>query len=82
MQVDKEKRSADYVEFTFQDQYLGRNDMWRLGKHLVGRCVYADQDISFVGTIAATIRNIYIDGKKVRATIIIMPNKDTWCIRR
>lgn len=39
--------------------------MWRLGQHLVGQCVYLDQDISFIGVIAAKISSIYIGGKKV-----------------
>lgn len=63
--VDPANYSADYVEFIFQDQYLGRSDMWRLGEHLVGQCVYTDQDVAFVGGIAAKIQTIYVDGKKV-----------------
>ncbi|KAH8829331.1 hypothetical protein DL96DRAFT_1814564 [Flagelloscypha sp. PMI_526] len=35
--VDKDIFSAEYVELCFQDQYLGRNDMWRLGKNLVAK---------------------------------------------
>lgn len=65
MQVDKDQYSADYVEFIFQDQYLGRNDMWRLGEHLVGQCIYANQEVSFIGTIAAKIQSLYVGGKKV-----------------
>ena len=64
-QVDPEKFSADYVEFVFQDQYLGRNDMWRLGRALVGRCLYAEEQVSFIGVIAARAQAIYIDGKTV-----------------
>lgn len=56
---------ADYVEFVFQDQYLGRNDMWRLGEHLVGQCVYTDQEVTFVGNLVAKIKNVYIGGEKV-----------------
>lgn len=63
--VDKDACSADYVEFTFQDQYLGRNDMWRLGEDLVGQCVYTHQEILFIGGIAAKISDIYIKGKRV-----------------
>jgi len=40
--------------------------MWRLGKYLVGQCVYVEQEISFIGAVAAKIQNIYIDGQKVR----------------
>ena len=67
--VNREEYSADYIEFTFQDQYLGRNDMWRLGEHLVGQCVFVEQEISFIGVIAAKVQNIYIDGKKVTPII-------------
>lgn len=56
----------DYVEFIFQDQYLGRNDMWRLTEYLVGQCIYTDQEIVFIGAISIKIQNIYIAGKKVR----------------
>ena len=65
LQVDPEKFSADYVEFVFQDQYLGRNDMWRLGRALVGRCLYVEEQVSFIGVIAAKVQALYIGGKKV-----------------
>ncbi|CAL1711073.1 unnamed protein product [Somion occarium] len=57
--------AADHIELVFQDQYLGRNEMWRLERHLVGQCVYVDQEISFIGVIAAKVQAIYIRGKKV-----------------
>lgn len=63
--VDKTSCSADYVEFIFQDQYLGRNDMWRLGEQLVGQCIYTNQEVNFIGSVAAKILNIYIGDKKV-----------------
>lgn len=31
--------TLDLVELTFKDQYIGRGDMWRLKKSLVG-CLY------------------------------------------
>ncbi|KAJ7264861.1 hypothetical protein B0H12DRAFT_1101149 [Mycena haematopus] len=73
--VDPANYSADYVEFIFQDQYLGRSDMWRLGEYLVGQCVYTDQDVAFVGGIAAKIQTIYVDGKKVAAACITSATK-------
>lgn len=65
VQVDKDSHSADYVEFSFADQYLGRNEMWRLGKHLVGQCIFVDQDISFMGVIVAKVQSIYVKGQQV-----------------
>ena len=64
-QLDKDSCKADYVEFAFQDQYLGRNEMWRLGQYLVGKCVYVDQDISFIGVIAAKVTAVYVGGHRV-----------------
>ncbi|KAH7889491.1 hypothetical protein F5I97DRAFT_1800751 [Phlebopus sp. FC_14] len=73
--VDKDAHSADYVEFTFVDQYLGRNEMWRLGEHLVGQCVFVEQEISFIGVIAAKVQNIYINGRKVSAAYVTSKTK-------
>jgi len=39
--------------------------MWRLAQHLVGKCIYVDQDISFIGVIAAKVTAIYVEGHKV-----------------
>ena len=69
--MDKERFSADYVEFVFQDQYLGRNDMWRLGRDLVGQCLYVEQQVSFIGVIAAKVQTLYIGGKKVTRRSIV-----------
>ncbi|KAF9447582.1 hypothetical protein P691DRAFT_776015 [Macrolepiota fuliginosa MF-IS2] len=68
--VDREVCSASYVEFVFQDQYLGRNDMWRLEEQLVGQCVHTNQEVAFVGAIVAKIQNIYIKGRKVPSAIV------------
>ncbi|TBU46873.1 hypothetical protein BD309DRAFT_562741 [Dichomitus squalens] len=68
--VDKEKYSADFVEFVFQDQYLGRNDMWRLGRDLVGQCLYVEQQVSFIGVIVAKVQALYIEGNKVSSAYI------------
>ncbi|KAF8646946.1 hypothetical protein AX16_007038 [Volvariella volvacea WC 439] len=76
--VDRNKWCADYVELTFQDQYLGRNDMWRLGQHLVGQCVHTNQEISFIGSIAAKIQNIYINGKKVSSAFVTSTTKSIY----
>ncbi|KAJ3997507.1 hypothetical protein F5050DRAFT_1394215 [Lentinula boryana] len=73
--VDKQKYAAECVELSFQDQYLGRNDMWRMGKHLVDQCIYAEQEVSFIGSIAAKIKDIYIKGQKVPAALMTSKTK-------
>ena len=55
--------SASHVELVFRDQYLSRADMWRLARStLVGRTVYRGQKIVFMGTIKATVQQIYLHG--------------------
>lgn len=56
---------AHYAELIFQDQYLGRNDMWRLGEKVAGQCIHRNQDIPFMNGPFGKIQDIYIDGQKV-----------------
>ncbi|KAK0205670.1 hypothetical protein IW262DRAFT_1450941 [Armillaria fumosa] len=75
VKVDRELHCADYVEFIFQDQYMGRNEMWRLCEHLAGQCVYADQEVYFIGSGVAKIQSIFVDGKKVSAACMTSRTK-------
>ena len=56
---------ADYIEIVFQDQYLGRSDMWRLGKQMQGKCAHIGQEVVFIGSPIGRIQNIYIGGRNV-----------------
>lgn len=63
--VDRSQCSASHVEISFRDQYLVRSDMWRLVmSELVDKTIYKGQKILFMGSIKATIKNIFIGGKK------------------
>ncbi|TFK30294.1 hypothetical protein FA15DRAFT_726373 [Coprinopsis marcescibilis] len=73
--VNQNEYGADHVEFVFQDQYLGRNDMWRLGEYITGQCVYVNQEVTFLGGIAAKIQGIYIGGKPVSSAIVTAATK-------
>lgn len=65
-QVDRSQCSASHVDISFRDQYLLRADMWRLViSELVDKTIYKGQKILFMGTIRATVKNIFIRGKKV-----------------
>ncbi|EJD02181.1 uncharacterized protein FOMMEDRAFT_20964 [Fomitiporia mediterranea MF3/22] len=77
--VDSSKMHAEYIEIIFQDQYLGRSDMWRLGKQLQDRCVHRGQEIYFVGSPTGKIQNVYINGRKVSTGLITSTTK---CIYR
>lgn len=66
--IDRESCSASHVELVFRDEYLHRSDMWRLVmSELVERPVHRGQKILFVGSIKATIKNIYVRGRKVQS---------------
>jgi hypothetical protein len=65
-QVDRSQCSASHVDISFRDQYLVRSDMWRLvTSELVDKTIYKGQKILFMGSIKATIKHIFIRGKKV-----------------
>lgn len=65
-QADENQYAAGHVEVIFRDVYLARADMWKMVvTELKGKGVYQGQQILFLGTIKATVRNIYVRGKRV-----------------
>ncbi|OJD26218.1 hypothetical protein ACJ73_02404 [Blastomyces percursus] len=63
---DRSQCTASHVELIFRDQFLVRSDMWRLAmSELADKPVYKGQKIVFMGSIKATVKSIYIDGKKI-----------------
>ena len=64
--VDREQSAASHVDISFRDQYMVRSDMWRLVmSELADKIVYKGQKIMFMGSIKATVKNIFIREKKV-----------------
>ncbi|KAL4927001.1 GTPase-activating protein IML1 [Aspergillus undulatus] len=64
--VERAQCAASHVDISFRDQFLVRSDMWRLVmSELAGKIVYKGQKIVFMGHIKATVKNIFIRGKKV-----------------
>lgn len=59
-----EKCEADLVELNIKDCLLNRGDMWCLSSQLVGSCVFSGQKLSFLGSIRATVKGIYRNGRK------------------
>ncbi|KAL1651971.1 vacuolar membrane-associated protein iml1 [Diplodia intermedia] len=56
--------SASHVEISFRDEYLSRADMWRFAiAELSGKTVYKGQKLLFMGTIKATVKNVFVDGQ-------------------
>ncbi|XP_061458703.1 GATOR1 complex protein DEPDC5 isoform X2 [Rhineura floridana] len=62
--VDPKDVTLDLVELTFKDQYIGRGDMWRLKKSLVGTCAYVTQKVEFAG-IRAQAGELWVKSEKV-----------------
>ncbi|PKY02982.1 hypothetical protein P168DRAFT_291163 [Aspergillus campestris IBT 28561] len=64
--VDRAQCAASHVDIAFRDQYMVRSDMWRLVmSELADKIIYKGQKIVFMGTIKATVKNIFVRGKKV-----------------
>lgn len=63
--VDRDQCAASHIDICFRDQYMVRSDMWRLVmSELVDKTVYKGQKIMFMGSLKATIKNIFVRGKK------------------
>ena len=66
--IEDEKSCASHVEIVFRDQYLARADMWRLvNSELVGKCVYKGQKLTFMDSIKAMVKSVFIRGRKVQS---------------
>ena len=64
--ADETSCYASHVEIVFRDQYLARADMWRLvSTELVNRCIFRGQRIIFMESIKASVKSIYVKGRKV-----------------
>ena len=64
----EQPREASHVEITFKDEHITRGDMWRmLAFELAGKTVYKGQKITFLGTVKAHIRTVFLGGEKVQS---------------
>ena len=64
--ADETSCYASHVEIVFRDQYLARADMWRLvSAELANRCIFRGQRIVFMESIKASIKTIFVKGRKV-----------------
>jgi DEP domain-containing protein 5 len=58
--------AAEHVELMFKDQYIGRGDMWRLSRSLIGTCIHVGKEVKMLaGCIKARVQKIYANGKSV-----------------
>jgi hypothetical protein len=63
--VEPDTVFSEFVEFTIRDQYVGRSEMWRLKKKLVGDSIYVGEKVTYSGCIGAIVKAIYVNGEKV-----------------
>ena len=60
MQADPSQVALDSVELTFKDQYMGRSEMWRVKKNLVGTCVFLNKKVEFSqGTLRCQVYEMW-----------------------
>ncbi len=64
--ADETSCYASHVEIIFRDQYLARADMWHLvSTELANRCIFRGQRIVFMKSIKASVKTIFVKGRKV-----------------
>lgn len=62
--------TATHVELVFRDQYLSRADQWQLiAAELSNKTVFRGQSITFMSSIKVTVRNIYVNNRKVTSAL-------------
>lgn len=67
---------ASHVELSFKDEYLARSDMWRMVvTELANRTVYKDQKLLFMGTIKATVKQVYVHGQRRKSGYFALTTK-------
>lgn len=73
--ADPSEVSADYVELSFKDQYLGRGDMFRLRNHLQNTCVFIGKKIMFSGCIRCKVKEVYSNKEPLGSALITEQTK-------
>ncbi|WFD34191.1 vacuolar membrane-associated protein iml1 [Malassezia cuniculi] len=57
--------TISHVELYFKDQFLGRDDMWRLATSLQDQCVFVGHKVNLASGVRATIGRIFVRDKRV-----------------
>lgn len=65
------------MQLTIKDQYVSRNDMWRVKNNLVGTAVYVGKKVSFAG-IRAQVKQVFINGATVPYGIVCASTKSVF----
>lgn len=69
--AQKETSQASFIELAFRDQYLSRSDMWQMTvSELSNKSVYRGQQVVFLGSIKAKVKNIFVRGKRVNSALV------------
>lgn len=62
---EKKQLAVDLVELHVKDSYVNRGDMWKFSTQLHDSCVFLGQRVGLIETVRATVKGIYINGKKI-----------------
>ncbi|CAG8578264.1 10125_t:CDS:2 [Paraglomus brasilianum] len=74
--VDVHYAAAEHIELMFKDQYIGRGDMWRLSRSLIGSCVHVGMEVKMLGgCIKARVKKIYGHGEPLLSGLITEKTK-------
>ncbi|KAJ3213720.1 vacuolar membrane-associated protein iml1 [Dinochytrium kinnereticum] len=67
--VEKSAFSADFMELSFRDQYIGRSDMWKLKTSLNNTCIHVGKKVTSLG-VRAQVKELVISGRSVPCAYI------------
>ncbi|CAG8563664.1 5287_t:CDS:2 [Paraglomus occultum] len=74
--VDVNYAAAEHIELLFKDQYIGRGDMWRLSRSLIGSCVHVGKEVKMLDEcIKARVKNIYGGGESLLSGLVTEKTK-------
>lgn len=59
---DYDQATATHVELFFREQRMSRADLWRIMQQLDGTVVHQGQKITYLGSAAAEVEAVYLDG--------------------
>ncbi|KAI8835094.1 hypothetical protein BC829DRAFT_458185 [Chytridium lagenaria] len=67
--VEKSTISADFMELSFRDQYIGRADMWKLKTSLNNTCIHVGKKVTSLG-VRAQVKELVTGGRSVPCAYI------------
>jgi len=67
---DYDQATATHLELFFREQRMSRADLWRIMQHLDGTVVHQGQKITYLGSAAAEVKAVYLEGRSMTSAYV------------